>query len=166
MLNKMKQQRKQEGFTIIEVLIVLAIAGLIMLVVFMAVPALQRNSRTTQRKADISSFLGAVQEYTNNNGGVGPSSQANVTTVFGNFKPGFYTTSANYYYATAAPAVPATIGNGAGDAATVTSENVILVKGFKCASANAAPVAGTARNYAVIYAVESGGNPIYQCQDI
>jgi prepilin-type N-terminal cleavage/methylation domain-containing protein len=37
MLNKI-QKRKEDGFTIIEVLIVLAIAGLIMLVVFLAVP--------------------------------------------------------------------------------------------------------------------------------
>jgi prepilin-type N-terminal cleavage/methylation domain-containing protein len=34
--------KNKEGFTIIEVLIVLAIAGLIMLVVLLAVPGLQR----------------------------------------------------------------------------------------------------------------------------
>ena len=39
---KTLQKRKSEGFTIIEVLVVLAIAGLIMVVVFLAVPALQR----------------------------------------------------------------------------------------------------------------------------
>jgi prepilin-type N-terminal cleavage/methylation domain-containing protein len=37
-----KLSKKEKGFTIIEVMIVLAIAGLIMLVVFLAVPALQR----------------------------------------------------------------------------------------------------------------------------
>ncbi|MDQ3065292.1 MAG: prepilin-type N-terminal cleavage/methylation domain-containing protein, partial [bacterium] len=41
MLSRIKNNNK--GFTIIEVLIVLAIAGLIMLIVFLAVPALQRN---------------------------------------------------------------------------------------------------------------------------
>ncbi|MEI6480793.1 MAG: type II secretion system protein [Candidatus Saccharibacteria bacterium] len=59
MLNKIKN-RKQEGFTIIEVLIVLAIAGLIMLIVFLAVPALQRNSRNTQRQADASKVTAAI----------------------------------------------------------------------------------------------------------
>jgi prepilin-type N-terminal cleavage/methylation domain-containing protein len=37
------KQKRQQGFTIIEVLIVLAIAALILLIVFLAVPALQRN---------------------------------------------------------------------------------------------------------------------------
>ncbi|HPW47952.1 MAG TPA: prepilin-type N-terminal cleavage/methylation domain-containing protein, partial [Candidatus Saccharibacteria bacterium] len=36
-------KKDQKGFTIIEVLIVLAIAALILLIVFLAVPALQRN---------------------------------------------------------------------------------------------------------------------------
>jgi prepilin-type N-terminal cleavage/methylation domain-containing protein len=166
MLNQVKQ-RKQEGFTIIEVLIVLAIAGLIMLVVFLAIPALNRSSHNTQRKSDVSSFLGAVQEFTNNNGGTGPASQADVTTVVGNFKPGFYTTAANYYYTTTVPAVPASIGSGAGSATTVTTENVILVKGAKCTTATAAPTTAgaTARNYAVVFAVEGGSKNTYQCQD-
>ncbi len=68
MLNKIKN-RKQEGFTIIEVLIVLAIAGLIMLIVFLAVPALQRNSRNSQRTNDASRISAAVTECLNNNNG-------------------------------------------------------------------------------------------------
>lgn len=47
-----KHTKKADGFTIIEVLIVMAIAGLIMVVVFLAVPALQRNSRNQARRAD------------------------------------------------------------------------------------------------------------------
>ena len=42
------------AFTIIEVVLVLAIAGLIFLMVFIALPALQRNQRDTQRKNDMS----------------------------------------------------------------------------------------------------------------
>jgi len=38
------------GFTIIEVMIVLAIVGLLLTVILLAVPALQRNSRNFQRK--------------------------------------------------------------------------------------------------------------------
>jgi prepilin-type N-terminal cleavage/methylation domain-containing protein len=68
MLNKL-QQRKQDGFTIIEVMIVLAIAGLIMLIVFLAVPALNRSSHNTSIKNDVSGILGAVEEYANNNNG-------------------------------------------------------------------------------------------------
>ncbi len=64
--------KNAKGFTIIEVLIVLAIAGLIMLVVFLAVPALQRNSRTSQRNSDARAILAAVNEcLSNKNGDVG-----------------------------------------------------------------------------------------------
>ena len=64
--------KDERGFTIIEVLIVLVIAGLIMLIVFLAVPALQRNSRNTQRTNDASLIGGAVNECVNNkNGQVG-----------------------------------------------------------------------------------------------
>ncbi len=67
MLQKLKKQ--ESGFTIIEVLIVLAIAGLIMLIVFLAVPALQRNSRNRGRENDASLLAAAVNDcVTNKNG--------------------------------------------------------------------------------------------------
>ena len=56
---------REFGFTIIEVLIVLAIAGLILLIVFLAVPALQRNSRNTSYKAESSRILAGAQEFYN-----------------------------------------------------------------------------------------------------
>jgi prepilin-type N-terminal cleavage/methylation domain-containing protein len=60
--------KNRRGFTIIEVLIVLAVAGLIILIVFLAVPALQRAQRDTRRKNDLSKFYAAVLEYQNNSG--------------------------------------------------------------------------------------------------
>ena len=55
---KMSGMRPNEGtrggFTIIEVVLVLAIAGLIFLMVFIAFPALQRSQRDTQRRNDLS----------------------------------------------------------------------------------------------------------------
>ncbi|MCY4088545.1 MAG: type II secretion system protein [Candidatus Saccharibacteria bacterium] len=48
----MKKLNRQ-GFTIVEVMIVLAIAGLILAVVFIAVPALQRNQRNGARRNDV-----------------------------------------------------------------------------------------------------------------
>jgi prepilin-type N-terminal cleavage/methylation domain-containing protein len=62
-----QQKNKQKGFTIIEVVLVLAIAGLIFLMVFIALPALQRNQRDTQRKNDISRVQTAIQNYQSNN---------------------------------------------------------------------------------------------------
>jgi len=56
----MTKDIKQRGFTIIEVALVLAVAALIFLVVFLAVPALQRNQRDDARKRDVSNVVQAV----------------------------------------------------------------------------------------------------------
>lgn len=61
--------KNKKGFTIIEVVLVLAIAGLIFLMVFIALPAMQRSQRNTQRANDISRFLTAVNQYQSNNSG-------------------------------------------------------------------------------------------------
>jgi len=70
----MNVQTKQKGFTIIEVVLVLAIAGLIFLVVFLALPALQRNQRDTQRRSDVGRALAAIQTYQSNKNGKLPTS--------------------------------------------------------------------------------------------
>ena len=65
----MNKHKLNKGFTIIEVVLVLAIAGLIFLGVFLALPALQRNQRDTQRKNDMSRFKAAYHQYSANNKG-------------------------------------------------------------------------------------------------
>jgi prepilin-type N-terminal cleavage/methylation domain-containing protein len=62
-----QQKQKQKGFTIIEVVLVLAIAGLIFLMVFIALPALQRSQRDAQRKTDMSRAITAVTNFAGNN---------------------------------------------------------------------------------------------------
>ncbi len=62
-----------KGFTIIEVSLVLAIAGLIFLMIFIALPALQRQQRDTARKEDITALISAVKKYQTNNRGSLPS---------------------------------------------------------------------------------------------
>jgi prepilin-type N-terminal cleavage/methylation domain-containing protein len=57
-----QKMKKQRGFTIIEILIVIAIAGLVLAVIFLALPGLQRNSRNHQRKVDASKVMAAIQE--------------------------------------------------------------------------------------------------------
>jgi prepilin-type N-terminal cleavage/methylation domain-containing protein len=68
-----KQINNEKGFTIIEVVLVLAIAGLIFLMVFIALPALQRNQRDTQRRNDLSRAQTAVNNYQSNNRGSLPT---------------------------------------------------------------------------------------------
>lgn len=68
-MTRKKQMQERGGFTIIEVVLVLAIAGLIFLMVFIALPALQRSQRDTQRRNDLGRMTSAIQQYqTNNNG--------------------------------------------------------------------------------------------------
>ena len=62
----------KKGFTIIEVVLVLAIAGLIFLMVFIALPALQRSQRDTQRRDDMARFLSQLNQDQANNGGTVP----------------------------------------------------------------------------------------------
>lgn len=57
----------KKGFTIIEVVLVLAIAGLIFLMVFVAYPALRRNQSDTARRNDLSRFISQLAQYKSNN---------------------------------------------------------------------------------------------------
>ena len=72
----MKNNTKKSAFTIIEVVLVLGIAGLIFLAVFIAVPALQRSQRDTKRMEDMARVVAAVSSYVGNNSGNSPWSHA------------------------------------------------------------------------------------------
>lgn len=72
----MKKVKKNKGFTIIEVALVLGIAGLIFLMVFIALPAVQRNASDAQRRDDIATLLGAIKKYQTNNRGTLPDDWA------------------------------------------------------------------------------------------
>lgn len=63
------QQTNKQGFTIIEVVLVLAIAALIFLMIFIALPALQRGQRDTARKNDAATVAAAVNSYRSANRG-------------------------------------------------------------------------------------------------
>ena len=65
-------KNNKKGFTIIEVVLVLAIAGLIFLMVFIALPALQRSQRNTRRRQDMARILSAFNDYQANNNGKMP----------------------------------------------------------------------------------------------
>lgn len=64
---------KKKGFTIIEVVLVLAIAGLILSMVFVALPQLQKTQRDAERKEDALILLENIKKYQNNNNGALPS---------------------------------------------------------------------------------------------
>ena len=59
--------RKHKGFTIIEVVLVLAVAGLIFAMVFMALPALWASQRDTARRESVLSFVRTLKSFQTNN---------------------------------------------------------------------------------------------------
>ncbi len=82
----------KEGFTIIEVVLVLAIAGLIFLMVFVALPALQGSQRDTQRRQDMSRVSNALVQYQTNN-----STKSNNLPAEGSWQAPSEINSAGYY---------------------------------------------------------------------
>lgn len=77
-----QQQTKEKGFTIIEVVLVLAIAGLIFLMVFIALPALQRGQRDGQRRQDLSRAQTKINDFQTNNKNALPSNWTQFTTDY------------------------------------------------------------------------------------
>lgn len=81
----MNVQDNKKGFTIIEVVLVLAIAGLIFLMVFIALPALQRGQRNTQRQNDVSQVATQVNNFQTSNRGAIPTA-----STFSNFSSQYF----------------------------------------------------------------------------
>lgn len=90
----MSIQQKEKGFTIIEVVLVLAIAGLIFMMVFIALPSLQRSQRDTQRKNDLSRVMTAITSYSSNNRGNVPAA---VVATLNTFKSSYLTVSGDSF---------------------------------------------------------------------
>lgn len=82
-MNTRRQQTSQaKGFTIIEVVLVLAIAGLIFLMVFIALPSLQKGQRDAQRKSDLSRIATQIANYST-------SVRGNIPTAMNLFVKGY-----------------------------------------------------------------------------
>lgn len=161
MLSKILKSKKSKGFTIIEVLIVLAIAGLIMLIVFLAVPALQRNANNTKRTNDVASILGAISEYVNNNNGSMPTTAAadasGVLTISG--AVGTNSTTANLgYYRMSGATSPVSLSTSPGATNTTTINTVVIYTGANCNSAGTLAQTGASvpsRSVAANYTLEA-----------
>ncbi len=75
-------ESEKKGFTIIEVVLVLAVAGLIFIMVFVALPALQRSQRDNARREDMMNFIAKAKDYSLNNHGALPgSAEANTDAI-------------------------------------------------------------------------------------
>ena len=72
--------KRNQGFTLIEIVIVLAIAAAIILMVFLAVAGVRRSQRDTQRRSDAARLAATVEQFAANNGGTYPGSGDMSTT--------------------------------------------------------------------------------------
>lgn len=152
--------KKENGFTIIETSLVLAIAGLIFLMVFIALPALQRSQRDSKRRDDVLLFLGAIKKYQTNNRGVLPdgdgSSWRNSLNSYlnSNFED---PDGESYEFI-----VETCQGNNGGDCTGYNEPDGIdhKLRIYKQATCNGSvPVKiSNSRNVAVVYKLESGGS--------
>ncbi len=74
--------KTEEGFTFIEVILVLAIAGLIFSMTFIALPALWASQRDTDRREDVLGFISTLQKYQSNNSrGALPGTNSELSTL-------------------------------------------------------------------------------------
>jgi prepilin-type N-terminal cleavage/methylation domain-containing protein len=85
MLRKLLGKKEGEGFTLIEVVIVLAIAGLIFVIIFLAVSQAQKNRRDTARKNDANRIGAAIEQFASNSGGAMPTAAQLTSTVLPNY---------------------------------------------------------------------------------
>ena len=155
----MKRIENNKGFTIIEVVLVLAIAGLIFLMVFIALPALQAGQRDTARKADVSTVVAAVNSYASNNRGAFPDS-AKLTTQVGS---GISTNTTSI--TVSALSGDRTLDTEAGT--NVDGAIKVFTKatcGDVTSGGSVALKLGTARQYAVVTVLEGGNKTGYCAQ--
>ena len=160
-----KSKNSLGGFTIIEVLIVLAIAGLILLIVFLAVPALQRNSRNTQYRSEATRLLSTTSEFINNNGGGLPAASGSGTAGSDAAKVYALANTKNITTLTVVAS-----GTVAPQSPTLTTA-ILVSGGVKCGAQGGASVTPTvtgasSRSIVLIYAVENAdGSVNAQCTE-
>jgi prepilin-type N-terminal cleavage/methylation domain-containing protein len=194
-----KQQlfyKKASGFTIIETMIVLAIAGLILLIVLLAVPSLERAARNNARKHDVALIQTELTTYYDENhempgpytGGVcfeydvipAPGEcQQSVTDYFTGLLPElssyknidqfFYATDFGQGFAGWCGSNPTTCTNGARNISNVVPDpDDIFIDSSSVCVGNDQEAWTTSNQYneIIAYALESSSGPIYQCIDV
>lgn len=158
-----RQQLKEKGFTIIEVVLVLAIAALIFLMVFIALPALQRNQRDQDRKTVVGKVASAVTTYQSNKRGNNPTKGADLQgyvdgttptgsgdvndTIIGNE----YTVKIKQY-------------SKEDDPGSAAVDVIQVIIGAKCNTTGDSSIKGTTRQAAVMVKLENGDSIF--CQDV
>ena len=164
------KSNSRPAFTIIEVVLVLAIAGLIFLMVFIALPALQRNQRDTQRKNNISLLKDAIERYKANNRGklpwlYGVAGNQNTNNFGSNYlkwdtefkDPSGVEYQLSVNNASVGTSVERWVHPGyAWYADGYRINSIFLWVGYKCNGITSTPAGQN--NYTILYALEGGGS--------
>jgi type II secretory pathway pseudopilin PulG len=164
----MRLNKQQTGLTIVEILIVLAVIGLIMVVVFLSVGNLNRSHRNAQRSQDAQTLTDHVERYILDNRGNLPTANCvgtDSTCIVHSAQLRFYDEKSSFvrYYESFSVGLkrtnPAHIGY------------IDVVRGHQCEAAPNADgrgtiLSGNTRTFAVVYSIERPRNRIYsQCID-
>jgi len=176
MKRKLPSSKDSAGFTIIETLIVLAIAAVIISLVFLVLPTFFRNSRNNQRKQDVAAILEAVSRYQVNDtgnfpsacgGGAGSPCNSGASSLL-------YYTKLSYYDATSANVVVLPqIGTATPTTYTYTPniDTVTIYNYAKCDPGNPSQANNSGASYTdvvALYALEASNAsaPIAQCRQL
>lgn len=159
----MTKKDNKKGFTIIEVVLVLAIAGLIFAMVFIALPALRRSQRDHSRENDASVVAAAITKWNSANRNSGTFSEESLRK---------YVDKLDQYDKNSELKVAAT-----GSSMSVAGNEIKVMRGKKCPASTPAPSAddpanitlqnGSSRNAVVVVLLENNGSQkqLY-CQDV
>lgn len=142
----MNAQKQQKGFTIIEVVLVLAIAALIFLMIFVALPALQRGQANSARKSDAATVAAAINTYRTNKNGVLPANWAALDPYIDNLSQ--LEIDQNHFIGT-----PGTV---AADDREANLDFALVYLRAKCNDTKDGTVGGSAKQAAVVAVVETG----------
>lgn len=144
-----RQELKQKGFTIIEVVLVLAIAALIFLMVFIALPALNRNARDQSRKTVQAKVVSSIGTYATNHRNQQFDHVTDLAPYLDVTKPetdGDRLDNVDGYVLERASSFVAN---------DITQDKITLIKGSKCNTDGDGVAPGSSRNVAVLIRMEN-----------
>lgn len=165
----MVSNKPERGFTVVETIIVLAISGLILLMVLYLVPTLQRNSRNSSRKNDVTVILDKLASFQLNNSGAMPAVANN---FLANARLSYYDRS-SISFETSLPSTLTTeitiVSTNSGVAGLNDTNNspdrIAILNHRRCSEANTAAVSDAAgfRDVVAIYGIETAGGGSSKC---
>lgn len=163
--------KSNQGFTIVEVLIVLTIAGLLLSIIFLAVPALQRNQRNTARRSDASSILSALTEWTSNNSGKLPTT-CTAGAASGNCGDNTASSTSTWLKAASLGQIPSSAVSFTNNTSAPTSlptntvlDSAVVHSFLKCSGNSATTTGASYRSYVVLYSTETPTGSSQQCME-